>query len=190
MIILDAHDEVGHTAEDSTLNRVRSRYWILRCRQAVAKVVNQCPLCKLWRLRRLKATPLANLPSYRICSEYPFQATGIDYAGPLLVRNIYGDKHILYKSYILLFTCATSRAVHTELTADMSAPTLIRALKRFFCRKGYPEKMISDNFTSFKSSDVKTFLQKNFIKWKFILELSPWWGGFYERLIKVVKDLL
>ena len=26
--------------------------------------------------------------------------------------------------------------------------------------------------------------------WKFILEKSPWWGGFYERLIGVMKNLL
>ena len=190
LVIMDAHEEVRHTSVDSTLNRVRSRYWILRGRRAVSKVVAKCSLCKIWRLRRLKATPLANLPNYRICSEYSFQVTGIDYAGPLLVRNIYGDKQNLYKSYILLFTCATSRAVHIELTADMSASTLIRTLKRFFCRKGYPERIISDNFTSFKSKAVKAFLLRYRIEWKFILELSPWWGGFYERLIKVVKNSL
>lgn len=96
----------------------------------------------------MKATPLANLPAYRVCSDYPFQFVGADYAGPLHVRNIYGDSETLYKSYILLFTCATTRGVHIELTSDMSAPTLVRASKRFFCRKGYPEKIISDNFTS------------------------------------------
>ena len=59
----------------------------------------------------------------------------------------------------------------------MGASTLVRTLKRFLGRKGYPEKIISDNFTSFKSKEVKAFIRKNFIEWKFILELSPWWGG-------------
>ena len=30
----------------------------------------------------------------------------------------------------------------------------------------------------------------NGIKWQFILERSPWWGGFYERLVGVVKNSL
>ncbi|GFX35699.1 integrase catalytic domain-containing protein [Trichonephila clavipes] len=28
------------------------------------------------------------------------------------------------------------------------------------------------------------------IHWKFIVELAPWWGGFYERLVKTIKDPL
>ena len=32
-------------------------------------------------------------------------------------------------------------------------------------------------------------MQKN-IKWNFILEKAPWWGGFYERLIGIVKSSL
>ena len=72
----------------------------------------------------------------------------------------------------------------------MSTPTLIMALRRFLIRKGYPEKFISDNFKSFKSSILKKFIRDKRIKWDFIEELSPWWGGFYERLVKVVKNAL
>ncbi|GFW29007.1 integrase catalytic domain-containing protein [Trichonephila clavipes] len=28
------------------------------------------------------------------------------------------------------------------------------------------------------------------IHWKFIVERAPWWGGFYERLVKTIKDPL
>ena len=34
---------------------------------------------------------------------------------------------------------------------------------------------------------LKTFYGKKDIKWKFILEKSPWRGGFYERLIGITK---
>ncbi|GBN86723.1 hypothetical protein AVEN_94604-1 [Araneus ventricosus] len=30
----------------------------------------------------------------------------------------------------------------------------------------------------------------NCIHWKFIVERAPWWGGFYERLVKYVKEPL
>ena len=130
---------------------------------------------------------MSNLPAYRVCSEYAFQSTGIDHAGPLFVKNMYGDSTTLNKSYILLFTCATSRGVHLELSPDLSAGPLILAIQRFLCRKGYPERFISDNGGSFKSVMLRNFLRKNDIKWHYILELSPWWGGFYERMVRVVK---
>ena len=41
----------------------------------------------------------------------------------------------------------------------------------------------SDNFKTFKSVDVKRFCNTEGIIWQFILERSPWWGEFYERLI-------
>ena len=37
---------------------------------------------------------------------------------------------------------------------------------------------------------MKKFLRKLRIKWSFILEKSLWWGGFYERLIAIVKSSL
>ncbi|GFW58897.1 integrase catalytic domain-containing protein [Trichonephila clavipes] len=33
------------------------------------------------------------------------------------------------------------------------------------------------------------YLDKD-IHWKFIVERAPWWGGFYERLVKTIKDPL
>ena len=57
-------------------------------------------------------------------------------------------------------------------------------------RRGNPRLFISDNFKSFKSLEVKKFLRKLRIKWSFILEKSLWWGGFYERLIAIVKSSL
>ena len=49
---------------------------------------------------------------------------------------------------------------------------------------------ISDNFKTFKSIEIKDFLREKDIKWEFILEKSPWWGGFYERLIGMGKSRL
>jgi hypothetical protein len=57
----------------------------------------------------------APLPTDRVAPLRPFAVTGIDYAGPL-----FGKVRItLKKSYIALFTCATTRAVHLELCLDM-----------------------------------------------------------------------
>ena len=37
---------------------------------------------------------------------------------------------------------------------------------------------------------VQSYLSEKRIKWKFIVELSPWFGGFYERLVGTTKMAL
>ena len=34
----------------------------------------------------------------------------------------------------------------------------------------------------------QAFLLNSQTKWEFMLEKSPWWGGFYERLINIIKN--
>ena len=94
------------------------------------------------------------------------------------------------KTYILLLTCATSRAIHLELVPDMSIGGFLRGFKRFMARRGSPDVIIHDNFKTFKAAAVKKFMLLQGIKQNFILPLSPWWGGFYERLVRTVKTCL
>ena len=49
----------------------------------------------------------------------------LDYAGPLYIKE---NKDSVSKVYILLFTCASSHALHPELTPDMKVPAFIRVL--------------------------------------------------------------
>ncbi len=41
-----------------------------------------------------------------------------------------------------------------------------------------------------KDDDLNDYLAKNEIVWKFNLSRAPWWGGFFERLIGVMKSTL
>lgn len=100
--------------------------------------------------------------------------------------------------YICLFTCANTRAVHLKLVEDLSADAFISAFRRVISRRGIPERIITDNAKNFKSGSTRIvtfneqilkaeqtqhFLESNGIKWEFMAEHAPWWGGFYERLI-------
>ena len=49
---------------------------------------------------------------------------------------------------------------------------------------------INDNFKTFNLTEIKDFRSALGIKWKFILERSPWQGGFYERLVGLVKSCI
>ena len=51
---------------------------------------------------------------------------------------------------------------------------------------------LSENAIHFKNDEVKLSqeLFKLNIKWHYIIEASPWWGGFWERLAQTVKRTL
>lgn len=176
-----------HSGVNTTLNLIRTKFWIIRDRQIVKKLLKKCIICKIVQGKTLKPPDCPSLPKFRLECNHAFENVGLDYAGPLFIKNPNYNKE---KCYILLFTCAVTRAIHLELCTDLSADVLILAIKRFSSRRGVPKLFVSDNFKSFKSILLKNYLLKEGMNWQFILEKSPWWGGFYERLVGIVKTLL
>ena len=105
------------------------------------------------------------------------------------------------KVYVALFTCSTSRAIRLELVPDLSTETFLLYFKRFVSRRGISSLVVTDNAKTFKSASkklialfksakVQAYLTEKRIKWKYNLAKAPWWGGFYEHLIKSVKSCL
>ncbi|XP_071043047.1 uncharacterized protein [Parasteatoda tepidariorum] len=45
-------------------------------------------------------------------------------------------------------------------------------------------------WTILSSSEVSEFYSSKGIKWKFKVEGAPWWGGFYERMVRSMKIIL
>ncbi|XP_064470268.1 uncharacterized protein LOC135385022 [Ornithodoros turicata] len=77
---------------------------------------------------------------------HPFEVTGIDFAGPVMLKR----RRNYHKSYFVLFTCAVTRAVHLELCEDMSAIKFLQAFRRFTARRGICQTIYSDNALTFK----------------------------------------
>jgi hypothetical protein len=197
LIIRDYHERGFHCGVNSTLTSVRERFWIIHGRQIVKQLCRSCVLCRKLQGLSFKSPSSGNLPSFRVSEDPPFTHTGVDFAGPLYVKN--GDQEL--KSYVCLFTCASTRAVHLELTRTLSVESFLQAFRRFTSRRGVPATMISDNAKTFKASDrelrkvcrsteVQQYLTNNRITWKFIVEKASWWGGFYERMVQSVKRTL
>ena len=157
----------------------KRRTILIHSRLKVKKMVNMCNVCKIFSTR-------------------PYRATGVDFAGPIAFKILKKEQR---KCYILLFTCATSRAVHLELTKTQTAEEFQRKLNLFIARRTRPKVIISDNASVFKSTAtwmknirkskrLKDYLARQNINWQFNLSRSPWWGGMYEQLIKDVKKTL
>lgn len=133
--------------------------------------------------------PVAPLPKERVTMSKPFTYTGVDYLGPIYIRT----EGEMEKRWACLYTCLAVRAVHLEVVTNLTAEECLLAMRRFIATRGTPEMILSDNATCFKlTAEVmeEQFCIKNKIKWKFIVELAPWFGGVYERLIGLVKHCL
>ena len=197
LLIMDAHRRVLHMGVASTLAELRSRFWIPNGRQEVKTVLRTCYHCKRYSAQPFKQPSTAPVPPFRTTPGYAFQTTGVDFAGPIYYKEGKNQR----KAYITLFTCATSRALHVELVRDMTAKTFRKSLKGLIARRGAPKLMVSDNAQTFKATakwlqsifkeaKVQDLLHNESIKWKFNLSRSPWWGGFFERMVGLVKDTL
>ncbi|XP_035212564.1 uncharacterized protein LOC118186567 [Stegodyphus dumicola] len=136
--------------------------------------------------------PTAPPPADRVQDAPAFQIAGMDIAGPVILRDN-------SKAWIALFTCAMYRAVHLELVTSMSTETFLLAFHRFVARRGKPSVVYSDNGTNFKGAASafalidfeKIFLEaREHITWKFIPPNAPWWGGWWERLVGMMKNIL
>lgn len=137
----------------------------------------------------------------RVADAPPFTCTGVDFAGPLYItspRDPQSNKKISEKVYICLFTCASTHAVHLELTCDLGVNSFLQAFRWFSSRRRLPSTLISDYAKMFKSSskeiekliksqEVQRYLSNNRVTWRFIVEKAPWWGGFWERLVQSMK---
>ena len=186
-MINDCHLKVLHNGVRDTLTELRSRFWVTKGRQTLKTAIGKCSGCKKLEGRSYAVPPPPPLPKFRLSDDFAFTRVGVDFAGPMYVKGVFSKNGDLNKVYIALFTSAATRAVHLELVPNLSAESFIRALTRFKRRRGIPVLIVSDNGKTFKDSRVQTYCQRDGTQWKFNVEAAPWWGGFFERLVKSVK---
>ena len=192
------HEQTIHGGVQTTMSKVRERFWIPRLRTLVKSVRYKCSTCKRINAKGLSSPLPAMLPKFREEFSNPFATTGIYFAGPLHFKM---SKTKMEKAYIALFTCAATRAVHLKLCENLKANCFKRVLKEFIARRVVPNLIVSDNAKTFKTTagwlkklsldeDIQCYLAKEHIEWKFNLSRAPWWGGFFERLIGITKNAL
>ena len=88
LIILDAHEATMHHGIETTLARIRENYWIVKGRKSVKEVIRKCEICTRYQGQSVRAPANPDLPEYRVDHmAYAFQFTGLDFAGPLFVKD-------------------------------------------------------------------------------------------------------
>ncbi|XP_073960515.1 uncharacterized protein [Choristoneura fumiferana] len=199
LLIAYYHAKFNHGNHKTVMNELIQRYHIVGLRGTLRYICENCQWCKTHKGKPLKL-PYGDLPPERLMSNQPpFTATACDLFGPITITI--GRRH--EKRWGALFTCLTTRAVHMELVASLSAASLILALRRMMARRGTPTVIYSDNGTNFVGAEreisdalltaekqLKEFAEYKEITWKKIPPGNPSAGGAWERLVSSIKTAL
>lgn len=211
LLIAHAHKQTMHGGIQAMMAYLRNHYWIPQLRQQSRTFVSHCARCTRYA-QKTASQIMAELPAIRLRPARPFDATGIDLAGPFNVTLT--DKLNLstrskaclpeIKGWVAVFVCLVTRAVHLEPVMDLSADGFLQAYTRFVSRKENPKTIYSDNGTNFVASDrimreaamlwsdakLQKFASDNKTQWHFITPGAPHEGGIWEAAVKSMKHHL
>ena len=207
LIIRAIHEANLHAGIQSTLYSIRERFWVLNGKNQVRRIVQRCVECIRQRPNIMHAK-MDDLPDSRVNEAPAFSRTGVDFFGPMLIKEKKDRNKSFLKTYGCVFVCMVSKAVHMELATDLSTEGFLAAFRRFISRRGIPEHVFSDNGTNFVGTNkeigeiyklhdtaefknaIGAFALIKRIEWHFNPPLSPDFGGLWEAAVKSFKHHL
>ena len=204
LLFLHYHLQLGHCGPSALLTHAGNVYHIVGGRKLARSVCSNCVVC---RASAAKASTqlLGQLPPERVEPNYVFLHTGIDFAGPFLIRKGHTRRPVEIKSYLAVFICFCTKSVHLELVSDQTTKAFIAALDRFVDRRGLPLHIFSDNGKNFIGaknqlsdfykmvvspecqSAIHDYAFNYEITWHTIPERAPHFGGLWEAAVKAAK---
>lgn len=193
LIIDEYHRKFMHPGAQTLQNLLAQHFWILSPKRAIRAVVSQCTKCFRVNPKPAPAPIMGNLPEYRVNQIKPFSTVNIDFGGPFDIALGRGRGVKTFKGYICVIVCTSTKAIHLELTSELSTEAFLAALKRFVARRGRCSKIVSDQGRNFVgASNYLGKLMKNAaeiqeIQFAFSPPGSPHFNGLAEAGIKSVK---
>ncbi|KAL3085291.1 hypothetical protein niasHS_010360 [Heterodera schachtii] len=213
LIIRHVHNKL-HAGANNVLAEIRQNFWVPQARRTIRHVLQNgrsrhfCHTCHKFKTKPFGQVTMPPLPQFRVDghTSRPFLNIGLDYFGPMLTKS--NGKEM--KVWGCIFTCAVTRGIHIELVNDLTAEAFLNALSRFCARRKVPKLIVSDNAKTFKLGSkaaqqiwqttnaaqlfnqptVQKSVADKGIKWRFNTERAPWTGGFFEKMVHLVKEPL
>ena len=107
LIIAFRHKPINYNGVRETLNSTLAEDLFLQGRSITCKFLFDCSICKKNKGKPYSYPQYSNLPKERISEGHAFLNVGIEYAGPLCVKNIYNkDSNDMYKVWPVIIRCA------------------------------------------------------------------------------------
>ncbi|XP_032519843.2 uncharacterized protein K02A2.6-like [Danaus plexippus] len=161
-----------HSGIVQTKVLARSYVWWPQLNTDIESLVSRCDKC----LENRHMPPKVSCEW--VTPTKPWSRIHVDFAGPFQNR------------IFLIIVDAYSPWPEVFIVNNMNSSTFIRHLRNVFATHGLCEMLVSDNGTSFVSSEMKNFLISNKIRHVTIAPYHPATNGLAERMVQTVKDKL
>lgn len=199
------HRLLLHAGPRTTQAFIQRHYWILSLRSLLRSRIHLCRPC--FRLSAQPSQPeMAGLPANRVTCSSAFAEVMTDFAGPFTTKETTRRSSPRHRSYLCLFICMYSKAVHLETVSELSTEAFMNAFHRFVSRRSLPMHIYSDCGRNYVGAarhlkEVTEFLKSNHdniytslaslkVSWHFSPPYAPNFNGLVEAGVRIAKSLL
>lgn len=174
------HDDIGHFSLEKTFHKISKDFWFPKMKRFVKKYVRSCLECAY---SKEPTGPKEGLLNSIHKVNKPFDTVHVDHLGPFVKSN-------KGNSYLLVLVDGYTKFCLLKPLRNLKSSLTVRALDDIFTTFGYPNRMISDQGSSFTSKDFKRFCDDSKVKHILNAVASPRANGQVERYNRTVLDAL
>lgn len=129
LLVENTHRTMSHAGSSAVMATLAYTYHIPRLRPLLRSISSKCVECQR-RFARPAKQMMGDLPAIRSKPNSTFASVGVDYAGPVFIKKGRGRNFTRIKTYLALFICMTTKAIHIEVVADATTASFLAALDR------------------------------------------------------------
>ena len=164
LIVKHLHTKLKHIQVKQTLTELKQKFGLCRGRNFVRKVLKNCFLCRKYEGPPFQYPITPPLIKLRLFDSYAFYTTGINNFDPFYVKFNFDSKSDsqapLHKTYVTLFTCASSCGVVLGVVPGLDASSFIQSINRLISRCGCPTYIILDGGRNCVSIETQEFVSR------------------------------
>ena len=195
LVLQSCHKEDHRRDVRDCLARSRRVCWIPQARFLARSIISSCLVCRREEKRTQKQA-MGMLPSFTSPQLAPFVACGVDLMGPYVVHEL-KNKSIKNKTWVVAYTCFSTKASAFFCTTGYSAADFLRAHSRFTNTYGPVSLCLVDHGSNLLAAAfrpdwrrVSEAVGMAGTRWLVTPKGAAWRNGQAERHIGMCKAIL
>ena len=149
------HTSAPHGGVEHTLREISKRFYPIKGRRMIAKIIEDCIRCKILR-KKLLEFEMKNHHSIRFTFAPAFCFSTIDLAQDFYTKTRFQGRQTM-KTPALVIVCLVTGACAIYALEDWSTQSVVQGLQRHSCRYGVPSWLFIDHGAQVKKIAEVTF---------------------------------